>query len=296
MKLRMIPYGYKVNNGKVEPDETERKIVQRIFHNYIIGKGLKTIADMLTSEEVPIFEGETVWSKNRIKRILVDERYIGSNGYPSIVDDNLFSRAQNIGKQKGFSVEPCSPLTEFLKQHVICGQCGEHYRRLRQDHVYGHWDCIGGCICEKGVTDKRMFKQIEQILNCVYQNRGLLLDKQESAAFERTPEIIRYTNEIGRMMDAPQPSFAATKSVIFECAAIKFKHCKENRFPIYTERVVKAFESACKDELMTFEFISEVVDAILINKSGGITVRFMNDAEVDGAEAKLCMSKRSQRE
>ena len=257
---------------------------------------MKTIADMLTSEEVPIFEGETVWSKNRIKRILVDERYIGSNGYPSIVDDNLFSLAQNIGKQKGFSVEPCSPLTEFLKQHVICGQCGEHYRRLRQDHVYGHWDCIGGCICEKGVTDKRMFKQIEQILNCVYQNRGLLLDKQESAAFERTPEIIRYTNEIGRMMDAPQPSFAATKSVIFECATIKFKNCKENRFPIYTERVVKAFESACKDELMTFEFISEVVDAIFINKSGGITVRFMNDAEVDVAEAKLCMSKRSRRE
>ena len=90
MKLRMIPYGYKVNNGKVEPDETERKIVQRIFHNYIIGKGLKTIADLLTSEEVPIFEGETVWSKNRIKRILVDERYIGSNGYPSIVEDNFF--------------------------------------------------------------------------------------------------------------------------------------------------------------------------------------------------------------
>ena len=45
---------------------------------------------MLTSEEVPIFEGKTVWSKNRIKRILVDERYIGSNGYPSIVEDNFF--------------------------------------------------------------------------------------------------------------------------------------------------------------------------------------------------------------
>ena len=26
MKLRMIPYGYKVNNGKVELDETERRI------------------------------------------------------------------------------------------------------------------------------------------------------------------------------------------------------------------------------------------------------------------------------
>ena len=62
----------------------------RRTRNYIIGKGLKTIADMLTSEEVPIFEGETVWSKNRIKRILVDERYIGSNGYPSIVEDNFF--------------------------------------------------------------------------------------------------------------------------------------------------------------------------------------------------------------
>ncbi len=66
MKLRMIPYGYKVNNGKVEPDETERKIVQRIFHNYIIGKGLKTIADMLTSEEVPIFEGEKYGAKTEL--------------------------------------------------------------------------------------------------------------------------------------------------------------------------------------------------------------------------------------
>lgn len=66
MKLRMIPYGYKVNNGKVEPDETERKIVQRIFHNYIIGKGLKTIADMLTSEEVPIFEGKQYGAKTEL--------------------------------------------------------------------------------------------------------------------------------------------------------------------------------------------------------------------------------------
>ena len=45
MKVRTIPYGYKVENGKTIPDEGEARIVKRIFTAYINGEGLMRIAD-----------------------------------------------------------------------------------------------------------------------------------------------------------------------------------------------------------------------------------------------------------
>lgn len=63
MKVRTIPYGYKVENGKTVPDEGEARIVKRIFTAYINGEGLMRIADALTEEKVPVWEGNVVWSK-----------------------------------------------------------------------------------------------------------------------------------------------------------------------------------------------------------------------------------------
>lgn len=82
MKLRMIPYGYKVVSGKVTPFDKEVIVIHRIFDEYIKGKGLKDIADELTTENIPIMEDMAVWSKNRIKRIITDKRYIGSDPIP----------------------------------------------------------------------------------------------------------------------------------------------------------------------------------------------------------------------
>ena len=62
-----------------------------------------------------------------------------------------------------------------------------------------------------------------------------------------TQEIMRYTNEIGRMTNQPAPSFMAGKKVILECAALKFQACRENKAAAYTEfvrrKVEQEFES-----------------------------------------------------
>ena len=110
MKLRMVPYGYRMNNGKIIPDKNEATVVRDIFDLFIGGKSLKAIADSLTAENVLIFEGNTIWSKNRIKRILDDERYIGANSYPPILSDDLFVQAKKVSGEKGFTVEPCEDL------------------------------------------------------------------------------------------------------------------------------------------------------------------------------------------
>lgn len=295
MKLRMIPYGYKMIDGKVMPAEQEANVVQRIFNEYVCGKGLKSIADSLTIEKVPILEGNAVWSKNRIKRILTDERYIGVDGYPAILADKIFIDAKAVSEQKSFTVEPRQPLIDYLTHRVVCGQCGARLHRLQQERFRGSWCCSRGCSCEKSVTDNKLLKKLERVLLWVYRHNELLLIEQEKAQFMRTPEIIRYSNEIGRMIDSLEPSFSVVKSVILECATVKFKASKENRFSIYTEEVTKTFEKSEMEDLMTLPFIEDTVSAIIVKKSGDVTVRFMNDAEVDSCEAKGCLNRLKQR-
>ena len=127
------------------------------------------------------------------------------------------------------------------------------------------------------------------------KDKELLLVEKGKVLFEKTPQIIRYANEIGRMIDAPQPSFSATKNMILESVAVKFRSCREYRFPVYTDHVVKAFGNVDENDLMTVSFISDVVDAVLINNEGEVTIRFVNDTEVGIAEVKLCMSRHKQR-
>lgn len=88
-----------------------------------------------------------------------------------------------------------------------------------------------------------------------------MLVEKGKELFERTPEVIRYSNEIRRMLDEPQPSFSAIKSIILECATAKFKCCNECRHPIYTDQMIKEFEGISKNDLLSFEFVSKVVDA-----------------------------------
>lgn len=65
--------------------------------------------------------------------------------------------------------------------------------------------------------------------------------------------------------------------------------------PVYTDHVVKAFGNVDENDLMTVSFISDVVDAILVNKEGEAIIRFVNDTEVGIAEVKLCMNRHNQR-
>ena len=280
MKVRTIPYGYKVENGKTIPDEGEARIVKRIFTAYINGEGLMRIADALTEEKVPVWEGNAVWSKNRIRRILSDERYVGGNGYPAILSDEMFIAAKKTARQKGFKAEPRQPLIEYLTQRVACGQCGSRLRRLQQARFNGSWNCPCGCVFGRSVTDNSILKKLEAVLQKVYRNKELLLAEAEGTFYVKTPEVIRYSNEIGRMIHSSEPSFSVTKNVILECAAIKFRACKERRFPIYTERVMKTFENAKAEDLMTLPFAENTVDSVIVGKSGDIIVRFMNAVEV----------------
>ena len=89
-----------MRNGEIQPKPTESKAVQNIFQAYLNGSSLLAIANWMSSQGIPYNGIDFVWNKNMIKRILENEKYLGRNGYPAIIDEDMFCRANMRKKIK----------------------------------------------------------------------------------------------------------------------------------------------------------------------------------------------------
>lgn len=96
-KKRYLPFGYRMENGKITIVSGEAKLVQKIFSEYAEGKSLQQLADIAQKIGLPYRENSTKWNKGMIARILDDSRYWKQNGFPSIIAEET---ARKVIQQK----------------------------------------------------------------------------------------------------------------------------------------------------------------------------------------------------
>ena len=100
------PYGLLVVETEpgrrvLQADPSTARIVSRIFHEYLDGRGLLAIAEGLTADGVPCpaarycrtNEVGTAWSKGSVRSILINERYAGATGTQQSASDELLANA-----------------------------------------------------------------------------------------------------------------------------------------------------------------------------------------------------------
>ena len=109
-----------------------------------------------------------------------------------------------------------------------------------------------------------------------------LQTREDTQTYCPTQEIMRYTNEIGRMTNQPAPSFMAGKKVILECAALKFQACREDKVAAYTGLVQSKVKQEFESGKVGMDFLTVAVSQVKIYKDGAIGVVFVNGAEVIG--------------
>ena len=96
MKIRNIPFGYTMENGKIIFHPAESQVVQDIFSDYLGGQSLLKIAQSLNERQIEYMPGTTGWNKARLKRIIEDKRYIGNASYPPIIEQSIYDKAQAV--------------------------------------------------------------------------------------------------------------------------------------------------------------------------------------------------------
>ncbi len=98
------PYGYKLEDKQLVIVEEEAEIVQRIFRDYLLGKGCLEISRSLNDEGIPRLKGATGWRRQTIVLILKNERYKGDSLWQKTYTEDVvpFKRRNNSGEIQQF--------------------------------------------------------------------------------------------------------------------------------------------------------------------------------------------------
>lgn len=82
-KYRKLPFGYRMEMGRIVIDPVEAEWIVYIYEQYILGESFKRLADAMCRTGVYYDVGKQ-WNKNMVARILQDERY---ENHPTLMYD-----------------------------------------------------------------------------------------------------------------------------------------------------------------------------------------------------------------
>lgn len=83
MRPGHVPYGYRIKDGAGVICEEEAENIKKIYELYLSGMGLQAISDSLG---LKLFHGG-------VSRIIGNKKYLGTDFYPRIIDEDLFQKA-----------------------------------------------------------------------------------------------------------------------------------------------------------------------------------------------------------
>lgn len=224
MKHRNTPFGYGLQDGQIVVNPDEAKVVALVFERYGQGESLQEIAERLQAEGVPYCDGQSRWNINNVSRILRNEKYLGSDGYPRLVEPETFHRIQGFYREKaGKWATPVNDPSRVLWSKLVCRECGGKIARIggklaRRGIVQlrcGNRNCGNGL----DIPDKELLQRIcESMHNPVYSpvDTDLILTVQE---YEPSAEVFRIRNAVNRLIENPTDPAEARRIILQGIAA-----------------------------------------------------------------------------
>ena len=273
MKIRNIPFGYTMENGKIIFHPTESQAVQDIFSDYLDGQSLLKIAQSLNEQQVEYLSEVAGWNKARLKRIIEDKRYIGSNGYPSIIEQSIYDKAQAVRASRNTqkSLDRTADIFK-LQLPVLCEKCGEPMQRKHDSRTtyQEKWVCktCGGVI---KISDKDFLSAITECVNYLIAELGIL--QSDPASEEPHVEVIRLKNEIGRLLDSLSIEKETLKNRIFEYASLVYETLDTTQR--ITEMIRATLQRTRSLSCYNGELTAKIASAITLHadKTGSLTLK-----------------------
>lgn len=274
MSNRYIPYGYKFEAGQPVPHPNESQIVLEIFTRYCAGDSLKLIADDLTYRQVEYSQGKTSWDKARIKRILENSRYIGSDEYPALVPKEQFVAANLKKEQTNTNKLTIDDDTKLFKEMTVCAKCGKKTTR-RTDSRFAEpvsWKC-SECGWSARMPDKAFKEQVVEVMN------ALINDPGSAALDEPSQEVIdleskRLLNEFHRALDGGQASEDELIKMVFQIGAANYRAI-DSREAI-TARLTADFTKAELSPDFQRELFQRTARRIHMSADGALSIELQN--------------------
>lgn len=281
-KNRNIPFGYTMKKGEIIAEPTESQAVKDIFKLYLDGKSMSELARQMSISQIS-YNGITFdWNKNMVKRILENEKYLGKDGYPALIDSETFYRANARKKIKATSVNEISEELKIIRSLTYCTECGHRLSRIGGNTQTDKWDCRN-IECSRfnyRLTDNMIKDILLHILNAVIANPDLLDTDSEISAYTTNIKVKCQQNEINRLMDNPQIDTEKAKTEILKLAELKYECCTYDEGPQKTEYLKELLSGKEQLNIIDYDLLKSCVSRILIGHFYTVEIEFINGVTI----------------
>jgi len=231
-----------MRGGEIVLHPEESVAVREIFDMYLRGMSLKSIAAVMT---VP-YNVDKVWNKNMVSRILENEKYIGADGYPAVIEEDVFRKANEIKQRKAAA--------------CVCTD---------EKKKYLHSLVSGGSSLTESEVDGLLVSVINKLIT-----EPKLAAPDKLPEYQPTDDIKAMEQKFTSMMQDMTADIDEIARLITDVAAAKYDACPyDNR-----DRTMKIIDLlTCRDLLDTLDIglSKQIVRAVHINK-GIATVELVN--------------------
>lgn len=274
IKNRNIPYGYKFEKGKITVDDFETTIVRKVFTDYISGLSLLKISNVLNDRKIEYLPAQIKWNKNKIKRMIEDERYLGTEKYPQIIEYELFNKANHVKSKRDTTKN--IKRTSFiynLNKPVVCSECNGQMKRTHhpQLKITEKWICMR-CGCSVSILDEDLLNGIKEMLNFLILNPSIIKVDLET---DMSSTTIKTENEINRMLETTDFDKKLILSKIFELASSKYEDLDSGSY--ISNKIRTEFDKAKPLTDISLSLLSKTVKEIRLDKDADISLLLKNN-------------------
>ena len=280
MKKRNMLFGYKVENGQKVIEEKESKIVVEIYTRYLKRETVLAIANDLTKRRIEYVPSRYEWNKPRVLRVVKDERYIGADKFPPLIDESIFYAAQSLNSQKRTIKE------DFLDKDVHrigvpikCSVCGSILKRkcdCRKKNPE-KWYCSNKD-CRKIITikDDVLINYLIDVMNALIEKNDDIEYIPQEKGDNNKPILLE--NEMKDLYVNPRSNEENIRNKLNSYFAELYKSVDKNVGK--TMRIKNTLKNTPLQTKFSPELLSSIAEAIKLYPDGNVAIVLMNGQEI----------------
>ena len=245
---RVLPFGYKMEFGRVVIFLEEASWVTYLFDQYLLGASYKGLSDEMNGYGVH-YDGEKPWNKNMIARILQDCRYTGEGGFPRIIDPAVFQSSEEKRRKKSTAPQK----TEVQK--ILRRKCG--------CRITAH-----------------MEHEVLHLLNHLAAHpEQIATPDSPKAPLSRLKELKSELDELISQLPVDEERAWA---VLQEAAAAMYEAMDPREYE--TQRMRRVFQREKPRSELDAKLIDASISAIMVDSNGNVKIRLKNDQTIERGE------------
>ena len=281
-KIRYIPYGYTMRNGRLVISNEEANVIREIFKAYLGGASLKAIAEELTGRQIPYTQTTAAWDKARIARIINNAKYMGTEEYDPIIDEDMYEAAVSLktARQRN-TFEKENDAIALLRDHVRCDCCGHPMkRRVSTKHrIRESWNCTNDeCGLRIRISDAQLLETITVLINRIILNNHLLQPKPRKR-YEPDAQVAKIGNEIALELEQDDPNEDLIIQKTIEMASLMYEQTSA-KLDLEVSIARKLAQTMVTQDEFNRDYFAALASYVTLGAQGRVVLHTKTETEV----------------